>query len=175
MITRICDNEGEPEVGTTYLVPSVFDATYGWRPVIGPAHEDKDIIGVPGEHYHYDARFLTDEQLSEMSFEPKRIRPELSIEEALVVIQWVTRIKGEVVERPLVCLRRMPTFMVRFARTKRRIHWMPRLEDAFEGARLACLRCPHKGLPLGGLPLEDGRLVVCPGTASGGTSRPVNW
>ncbi len=56
------DRQTSPLVeGRFYLVPTVRAKWYGkvadW-PVIGPLHEDREILGFDLDHYHVDARFL---------------------------------------------------------------------------------------------------------------------
>jgi hypothetical protein len=63
---RIIDVE-EPQVGERYLVPVVRELRVGprglrivgdlWVPVIGPLHDDTEIIGLPARHWHVDFRF----------------------------------------------------------------------------------------------------------------------
>lgn len=51
------------EVGKFYLVPTVFVPTLPRRlqvvPIIGPLHEDLDLIHIPDRHYHPDRRFVS--------------------------------------------------------------------------------------------------------------------
>jgi hypothetical protein len=53
------------EIGKFYLVPTVY-GPLGFRmdywPVLGPMHDDKEVIGFPLSHYHYDFRFFNSDQ-----------------------------------------------------------------------------------------------------------------
>jgi hypothetical protein len=62
MATPRADLMTEPlVVGQFYLVPTVRAPWFGkvadW-PVIGPEHDDREILGFRHRHYHVDARFL---------------------------------------------------------------------------------------------------------------------
>lgn len=55
------------EVGKVYRVPMVLcsflSERQSWWPILGPYHEDNEIIHFPDWHVHYDYRFLTDRQV----------------------------------------------------------------------------------------------------------------
>jgi hypothetical protein len=56
---RVSEITDEPVVGKFYMVPCVW--YYGeWMPVIGPRHDDKEVIGFTDKHYHKDVRFVSD-------------------------------------------------------------------------------------------------------------------
>ncbi|MFY0539938.1 sigma factor-like helix-turn-helix DNA-binding protein [Nannocystis pusilla] len=72
-VTEVVDTlEGPPELGRVYLVPCVYidpaahvgyaGLLKGWWPVIGPRHEDAEIVGFEPMHWHFDYRFLSDTQ-----------------------------------------------------------------------------------------------------------------
>lgn len=53
------------EVGKFYSVPTAFGLfgyKYDWWPVLGPMHDDIEVIGFPYVHYHYDFRFFNADQ-----------------------------------------------------------------------------------------------------------------
>jgi len=57
----LADCVGNPDVGRTYLVPSVFAIWNGdkkWWPVMGRQHSDSRFFGFEAQHYHVDMRFL---------------------------------------------------------------------------------------------------------------------
>jgi hypothetical protein len=43
------------------------------------------------------------------------------------------------------------------------ISFVRKLEEAFEHETLKCHTCPHKGMPLDGMPIDAEGRVVCPG------------
>ncbi len=43
-----------------------------------------------------------------------------------------------------------------------KITWFTVLEAAYSDARMKCKTCPHRGLPLDGLPVKDG-VITCTG------------
>lgn len=61
MIQRIDELTSPPEIGISYLVPTVIGEWYGstraW-PVIGPKHNDAQCLRFDPQHYHLDVRFL---------------------------------------------------------------------------------------------------------------------
>lgn len=57
--------EVEFEIGRYYEVPTVYGCLGGKfdsYPVLGPAHEDREIIGFKWVHYHFDYRFFNNGQ-----------------------------------------------------------------------------------------------------------------
>jgi hypothetical protein len=58
---------GELMIGRFYSVPTVqavFNGRIDDWPVIGPAHEDAEVIGFAPIHYHFDFRFFSVDQLA---------------------------------------------------------------------------------------------------------------
>lgn len=154
MIPRLSDIEGEPVVGETYLVPCVkiYD---GWVAVIGPWHEDANLIGFPKYHYHQDVRFLTAERL--VSLGDREVS--VSLEEYAMIRVITTE---SILERPMLRRRRMPDFplVVR----KEPLPWFRKLEEEYKDVRLkSCLTCPHRGMKLANLPRDEEGNVVCNG------------
>lgn len=157
---RVSEIEGEPEVGKFYLVPCVrFEGA--WRPVIGPRHEDAEYIGVEILHYHDDLRFLGNAAIKRSyewhNFFSKGIT--CPPEEFKMTSVLASHACSKVVERPVRCKRRMPDFPL-VVKTQR-APWFDKLQDAYADSR-GCARCPHRGMPLQGLPVKDG-VVICPG------------
>jgi hypothetical protein len=158
---RVAELETEPEVGKFYLVPCVRH--YGeWVPVIGPRHDDREVIGFAEKHYHKDVRFLSDDWLEQRwawsrfnSSRPLTCTPE-EYELASVLI-----VDAEPRERRMKCRRRMPQFPTAITDAGRPA-WQRKLERAYKNANAKCGRCPHRGLPLNGQPVKDGK-VICPG------------
>ena len=161
-IERIGNVSGLPVVGRYYLVPCV--KVVGWKrdewwPVIGVVHEDYDHLQVRGWHYHYDFRFV-----SERLYRSHNHRPIDGLAMGTVLAadsrDWATyfpvHAEGEVDELRRRCYRQMPEFTPGLCR---------RLEPVYKHARVnpVCARCPHRGLPLSGLPVDEEGNVVCSG------------
>lgn len=141
-------------VGKFYRVPCVktnkplwlLDAGYS-VPVIGPAHEDSDVINFPEDHWHVDWRFVTND-----FFE---FHTRFRAEPGGTVIS-VRNTTSEVFNRRIKCRREMPAF-------PNGAPWQTALEKAYADCRLKPgLVCPHRGIPLAGVPSEGG-VIVCPG------------
>jgi hypothetical protein len=161
-IQRISEIEGEPVIGKFYLVPCVETIWNTFLPVIGSPHDDTAIIGISGEHYHFDTRFLTNSQIT-------GITRDSSIERKNVIgsVFWTkgyfseARRSGTVYKR-LKCLRQPFEFPL-VTPDGHPIRWIPALEAAYKDVKLSdCLKCPHRGIPLKGLP-QKGGVVKCPG------------
>ena len=147
-MTTIESLTGEPVVGRVYDVPCVR-AT--WMPcnvpVFGAKHDDKD-IGFPDEHFHVDWRF------AHISYMESRGGGNRFFGH---VLSHFNAGNMTVVRRPRKCLRPMPTD---YPTTT---PWLKELEAAHTHHRLgSCRVCPHRGLPLSGVPVVDG-VIVCPG------------
>jgi len=157
---RVVDLKHEPIVGMKYLVPCVFDEEAvkhrkkgGWVPIFGDAHSDLEFIGVPEYHWHIDWRFVGHSML----------RVAISFGDAFFLES-----KGEkrvIRELERECLREMPAYGTYYA--GRAIPWLGKLEDAFAASTVVnvagCRTCPHRGLPLDGLPKEKDGSTVCRG------------
>jgi hypothetical protein len=162
MIPRVSEIEDEPVIGKFYMVPCVW-ADGDWQPVIGPRHEDKEHIGFDELHFHKDPRFISDREVMQgFDWAVSRTSRVITCSPA----QWelasvLVKIEHGPRERRRKCHRRMPTFPADITSAGRPA-WQLKLERAYEGATLACMRCPHRGIPLDGLPVKDGK-VICPG------------
>jgi hypothetical protein len=182
------------EVGREYMVPCVtrlprwvngpgLDNDEHIVPVLGPAHEDADIIKFPEEHWHYDLRFLAPEIIDGLMAEVERVHgKKLGIEPVYDDIPPLPRIKKKLRPRyamlavipylnaaepfktslrRLRCLRKMPDYPSRIGNTL--LPFVRELENAYAQHRKRdCRTCPHRGTPLNGLPIRDG-VVTCPG------------
>lgn len=147
------------EVGRFYSVPTVY-GLFGYKyddwPVLGPMHDDIEVIGFPHVHYHYDFRFFNDRQWSfalrytwggsphgmVMSHNPDH--PETK--------------PGAVVFRRRKCSREYPEF----PREKALPGWLPKLEEKYWAATVKDWICPHKGASLRGLPMDKDGCITCP-------------
>lgn len=156
----------QPVVGRQYRVPCVIRYTGGkmsFWPVIGPWHEDKDIIGFDWHHFHYDVRFLSKAQMNTLS-------PFRSEAYALVsVFTNETGIRGaRDTEQPVLHWKRrllkreMPDFPSTSSVDGSKNKLSTNIEAAFKDVKMTCMTCPHRGFKLTGLPVKDGN-VVCNG------------
>lgn len=154
----------EPVVGRFYWVPCVElpKATPYWAkvtrrrprlrvvPVLGPGHEDNEIIGFKLDHWHLDWRFINDRALARW---PRRDN------DFMATVQ-TTSVDGNeltLVRHRLRCRRPMPTF------PQHEAEWGPKLEQAYARHTLGkCRTCPHRGIPLNGIRAQNG-ILVCPG------------
>lgn len=164
----------KPVVGRFYLVPCVWDENYGvtrrtvhkggWWPVIGPWHEDAD-IGFAEHHFHFDVRFFT-----EWNWEGRGKRQNMARVKTRQPRELAVMAVPKIEYRRLKMLREMPDF------PKEETSWavaggwvegskndlVKRVEEKFKDVRMTCMKCPHRGMPLTGLPVKDG-MVVCNG------------
>jgi hypothetical protein len=150
------------EVGKMYRVPCVRRLNArdpsdflgkGWMPVIGPIHDDKEVIGVAPLHLHYDSRFL--------SIEPDWSRPGPLGRLGTVVGVDVDETFG---------IQRKLQYALKLRKCRRATDvWTPvkftrPLEEAHRRCRIGPDGlCPHRGIPLAlGARLQDGS-TVCAG------------
>lgn len=148
-------------VGKFYRVPAVRVARWhGWRDiwiaVIGPKHEDAEIVGFPWQHFHVDWRFVQRRIFDQLSW----IRGPTYVH--AYPIQDPDGAGTKVIlEGPV--LRRMKckrTLAGPFPREA--AHWIPKLEEKFACARLVNGLCPHRGIPVSAMH-RDGDVLTCPG------------
>lgn len=164
------------EVGKRYSVPCLktvknhaWDRLWRgeWIPVIGPEHQDAEIIGFPWKHWHIDWRFV-----SKRVFE-RTLSQKLSREAGNVFNFVLQRFAvqqendgtkyetgepfhlGEVVMRRAMCRRAMPGYPYH------RATWLPALAKACSGMKMKNMVCPHRGMPLKGCD-TTGDVVTCP-------------
>jgi hypothetical protein len=153
-VEKVTDLKTEPIIGKFYLVPHVL-WRYWWVPIIGEPHTDAD-LGISATHYHYDLRFLADDEL----FDPIRPnRNNVTREESTLA-----RVLTDNAFRPGVefkrrkCRHRMADFK-----------WLPeiasyrRFHDAYIGRSVKCGKCPHRQMPLESLPRDAAGNVICNG------------
>ena len=147
-------------IGSYYWVPCVhtaFDWTrkMGWIPVIGPPHIDPEINPTLGQHLHHDARFLSDRQINSMFGPGCR-----DVQVVRKLLTFVVLNPTEVQLKLRKCWRQMPDFPWKNAQPR----WLPALSRLYEHCRIdpANPICPHRRLPLVGVPNAEG-VVVCSG------------
>lgn len=153
-LQRIDEIEGEPIIGREYLVPCVERrCVWGdeWMPVIGAVHDDAEYIGVTKKHWHFDWRFC-DQPSVESSDLARILYSDRAVSDR---VKWIQ----------LKCLRSMPEFPLQYTDYSGTTHqstFAAKLEAGYANVKMKCMICPHRGLPLSGLPVKDGT-VVCPG------------
>lgn len=166
MSRRILDLplDSEPVVGQWYRVPCArvrsVDGKSRWLPVMGRAHEDTDLAPYLTEHWHYDVRFLSDRCVQSVA--GSWCTPPGPAVYALGIVMYLDAVRGLSV-LPRRCYRRMPD-----QRDGLCHRLEPRYTDvvlATEAGRFSsgCRTCPHRGQPLGNLPVDEEGCVVCPG------------
>jgi hypothetical protein len=146
----------EPYVmGRYYKVPTIeASVTYRRRvwPIIGPAHKDIEFINFDYEHYHIDARFLSEDDFKYLQAQtPKSVYAVVIHTEMTIGIKPVS----PVVMRWRKCKREYPPYPYG-------VKWLVAMRKAYADCQLKTPVCPHRGLPLDGLKVENG-VVTCPG------------
>jgi hypothetical protein len=144
------------QVGKWYRVPTVRGEVHGltrdW-PVLGPEHEDREIINFPYDHYHLDWRFVEERFLEKVEFYPGRLYA--------VVLFGDTHVNPGGLPKPIMKIRKCKRQFPHFPR--RRAHWMAALERKHAGCRLKSGRvCPHRGVPLDSIPADADGHITCP-------------
>ncbi len=139
------------EIGKKYLVPCIRygygSFGRGWVPILGPEHDDYEIIGIKGKHYHVDTRFLTASQLRENDWRAPTVVCKTDDHDAY-----------KLAVKPRVCIRNAIDFPAIY-----QDRWPKELKEAFKDHKLKdCFVCPHKGFHL--KPVEDSEgFAICPG------------
>jgi glycine/D-amino acid oxidase-like deaminating enzyme len=148
------DSPRKVVIGQSYAVPCI-KMEDEWFGVLGPLHEDVDILGPQATaHYHYDPRFLSDEELVRFTGAP----PENDMAAPFILAHLLKEFTDGPELREKECFRQMPNF-IRAPRG-----YIPALEERYKDA---CIDpenpiCPHRKFPLVGNPSEDG-IVICSG------------
>lgn len=157
MIPNIEDVK-EVVIGRYYRVPTVIVPGLPPRlavvPVIGPSHEDADIIGFPHRHYHPDRRFVSDAWLDQYNH-LHAVAGHWSVVYSFFINERDTgMIEGP--RKRMVCKRLVASF-------RKDAPWLAKLEKAYCSDKLRDGHiCPHRGISCAGVKAEsDG--VVCPG------------
>lgn len=146
-------------IGEFYQVPAVRVETFhgfeGWIPVIGPMHEDAELIGFPFQHFHVDWRFV-----------PQRLwrllgnRCYTNHHFAWPIQCPDGRGKRVILEGPL--LRRMKCKRDPGRFPTERAGWLKALGERYACAKLTNGACPHRGIPVSAMH-RDGDVLTCPG------------
>lgn len=123
----------------------------GWIPVLGPIHDDEELIGFASPHLHNDSRFLTVKGNRVHSDSLSRLGTVTCLGDGFVhlgPVQYALKLR--------MCRRLTDVWTpVRFTRP---------LEEAYRRCRIGPDGlCPHRGIPLAlGARLQDGS-IVCAG------------
>lgn len=158
-----------PVVGRHYWVPTIeheWDSMDGVWPVIGPMHEDAEIIKFPHPHYHLDGRFLSAVQRRHADGLLFSMAKKLA--SLPMVANWAG-MRGDVLP-PLVRRRRRcsASSLPYLSETGYIIEgtFIEKLRAAFAGRRLIESRCgwvcPHRGAALGSIPPDANGVITCP-------------
>lgn len=154
----------EAVIGKYYSVPAVKVISWhgfkGWLPIIGPKHEDAEIVGFPWEHYHIDWRFA-----------PKSVFQYLCGHRAGPGYVYAYPIQtpdgrgnpslvGGPETRRMLCKRELPQFPIVGERGTGA--WVHKLREAFCGASITKGVCPHRGIPVSAM-IREGDVLTCPG------------
>jgi hypothetical protein len=147
------------QLGKFYEVPAVlvnvWNGFRGWIPVIGPKHEDAEIVGFPYTHFHIDWLFASARTFNNAC---------RSMDQSYVygsVVQCPDSFGRAVIEegptpRRMKYKRELPEYPVNKAK------WIPALEKEFSCAKLVAGKCPHRGIPVAAM-LREGDVLTCPG------------
>lgn len=124
-----------------------------WTPVIGGEHEDFEFIRFGNNHWHHDWRFSSDVVVRDTTIDNPTVCLPL-----VVIVPLYSKV--ETSWRRRRCLRNMPAY-----ENPKSLRWMGPLENAFGDHQLppGCTTCPHRGLPLNGIPADQDGVVTCPG------------
>lgn len=147
------------EVGKFYLVPTVLVPTLPQRisivPVVGPLHEDMELIGVPDKHLHPDRRFVSKHWL-----EYYNLGKRMGHWSPVYAYRWRNQDTGmrDNGRLSLKCKNIVDSFPIDG------VPWLPRLENAYAGETLReGMICPHRGISCRGVVVDSQNCVVCPG------------
>lgn len=139
----------EVEVGRFYQVPCIrhYYGGKNWIPVIGPVHDDNDVIGFPLRHLHRDTRFDPSILLT-TNGSLTRLSNVMRVDD-----EWLKYSEVEFTVERRKCLRIADRWIpVRFTKP---------LEEQHRRCRIgADGLCPHRGIPVAlGHRLPDGSMI----------------
>lgn len=141
----------------------------GWVPVLGPAHDDAEIIRFEPRHWHVDFRFLPKNMRGDG--EDRRRHAVFSTPVSTVWPEgtpngeWVRVDDLSTEEYPVESYLRVMnrTFHENYPGYPERVSWIPKLEEAYRDAELLPGPvCPHRMAPLAGLEADEEGCVTCP-------------
>jgi hypothetical protein len=145
----------EVEVGRFYRVPCARHNRGSWLPLIGPIHEDREIIGFKPVHVHVDSRFVHDSYGYTWwpSTDMIKLGKPLSL-----TFNWSEAVL------PGLQFQAMRRMCRRKALCWQPVKFTRELEAVYQGCRIGPDGiCPHRKIPLAlGARLQDGS-TVCAG------------
>lgn len=174
---RVDEMTSPPVVGRFYMVPCVYVDTsiargfgrrfsadpqtivdpydrllMGWWPIMGPRHEDLAHLDFAPYHWHFDPRFLSGRQMRNATMGGSNL--------------------SRIFARPLSDYGGLRGPEHRRMRCRRPLGLPSQLENlgkilephcADATLRGPCKVCPHRGIPLASLPVDEHGHVTCPG------------
>ena len=158
-------------VGRYYRMPAIriqppgwYGVKSGWLPVMGPEHEDKELLDFPQRHFHIDWRFASQQALAAASFGrdlrwvygfPLCTRTDSmsGAPNPLKLQDLITSVTPVLVR--LKCKREWPEY-------PKSIRWLPELQKAYADKDAASV-CPHRGIPASCYIEEPDGVLRCPG------------
>lgn len=174
-LPRIDELREPAVVGRYYLVPTVKyrwgvgHRLYPW-PVIGPKHEDAEIIGFTPTHYHVDGRFLTPRQWVSLENYYLDGAPVYCARRPLAYFSGGYHANHIMDPHPPIVWRRKRCYRADaeypIARVELAWLWLPKLRRHYEGSTARTkdgrLVCPHRGAPLTSFTPDEQGNVTCP-------------
>lgn len=151
-------------VNAAYTVPNLMPYAGALIPLLGPQHEDAEIIKFPHEHWHIDWRFVNDGlRGSVLNYLRKKYvfiqrREKYERESELLGLVLTQAHMGTVHPHEMMCWREHDTWTADPS-------FMYALESAYADKRACKDVCPHRGISLKGAPGDPvlPGLRVCPG------------
>jgi hypothetical protein len=162
MYQHINEIEGLPEIGQMYWVPCITSkrgsqAPIKNVPVTGTIHQDKFYFDVEWKHIHFDVRFIAG-RVQEWLEEDACIT-----EDPASILNYAVHTDDLLhgpYDRLLRCMRHTPVFRLNNCE-EMVLPLQQKLPQSKRRLPAKCMRCPHRGTPLNGIPLRMG-VVVCP-------------
>jgi hypothetical protein len=147
------------EVGTFYRVPAVkvnnWHRFEGWIPVVGPMHEDAEIVHFPWQHFHVDWRFAS-ARLWAYFKDRRAIGGHFGWPIQTPNNDGTQVILAGPEPRRMTYKRDPGAFPANITR------WQKPLREKFACAKLINGTCPHRGIPVSAMHRE-GDILTCPG------------
>lgn len=147
------------QFGKFYKVPAVrvreWNGFRGWVPVIGPKHDDAEIVNFPWPHFHIDWRFV-----STRLFEARSVLRGQSFLYGMPISCPDTYGRKVIEEGPTLkrmkYKHRLPPYPTSCA------PWLAALEKKYACSKLTKGLCPHRLIPVSAM-IRDGDVLTCPG------------
>ena len=164
-----------PHVRAVFMEPIWTPATPEWWPVIGPMHEDAEIINFSANHYHVDMRFMTQAQylkgvpaggvsspchriFSEVIVNvwPDGWNTQVALSEIgdhadIIPVESYYRLQRRRFQRDY---ERYPVHLPRWLADLHRAHKDRQLKDN--------MICPHRGADLSNIAPDEDGIITCP-------------